>query len=1403
MNRLLQLLIVVVFLVLSLNLKSQEQDEPIFPSIIGTGVYHGLTPPLKDLPTISMEEWKEMQMKAEEEGFERNEELQNRSYPYADKALPKGPDQAWQKQMGTTETTKAPILNFSGQTSPYYPSDCNGTVGRNHFMQTINCVYAVYNNTTGALAAGPSNMNTLFSGVTGATYNDGDPLVLYDEQADRWLAVEFSISGSNDYMLVAVSQTNDPTGSWHKYSFDVADMPDYEKFGIWQDGYYMGTNNSSGNDIYVFQRSQMLNGLTAQFVGFNNAWRPTTIDGFMCVPPVDNDGAFAPAGSPGLFITMNDDAIGGGSDQLWIYELAVNWTTPSSSTFNRVQQINVTAFDSNFGNDWYNITQPGTTMQLDAIPQVIMNIPQYRNFGTYQTIVCCHTVDVDATDHAGIRWYELRKTTGTWSVRQTGTYAPDVNSRWMGSIALNGFNEIGLGYSISSSTVYPGIRYCGQSASAYATGAGLLDISEAIIQNATSSQTAYERWGDYSAISIDPDDDHTFWFTTQYGASRQTKIANWQFTPPALTANFSGAPTSICAGGSVTFTDQSVGGPTSWNWSFPGGTPSSFSGQNPPAIVYNTAGIFDVTLTITDATSNDTETKTGYITVNNVIADFSGSPTTVTAGNSVTFTDISFCNPTSWSWSFPGGTPSSATGQGPHIITYYSIGTFDVSLTATKASGSDTKTKTGYINVVNPSYNMANGTITTCSGNFYDSGGPSGNYSNNANLTETFYPSTPGAMIRCVFNSFNTQAGNDILRIYDGINTSATLLGSFSGTSNPGTYTATNGSGALTFNFTSNASTTRAGWDATLSCYSAVPAPIANFSANNTTPAIGQTVAFTDLSTNTPTLWSWSFNPATVTYTGGTSSSSQNPQVQFNGGGLYSVTLVATNGGGSDSEVKANYISVLYPPIANFSANNINPAIGQTVNFADLSTNTPVSWNWVFSQGTITYVDGTNSTSQNPSVQFTAGGNYTVTLTATNASGSDVETKTNYIIVPFLPDADFDADDYDPVIGQTVYFWDASTNYPFSWNWSFIPSTVIYVDGTSSTSMEPDVKFTSGGSYTITMTATNASGSDTETKTNFINVLYPPEANFSASTTTPQIEQAVTFTDLSTNSPYLWTWSFSPTTITYMGGTNSFSQNPQVQFNLVDLYTVTLIATNAGGNDTEIKVDYIDVKSPVINLDITIYLEGPFNGTGMTPYLNGILPLSQPYNISPLNYPGTESVAAIPNANVVDWVLVELRDAADAASATSATMMDRKAAFILNNGKVVGLDGTSILQFNNSLTQQLYVVIWHRNHLGVMSSGFLNDVGGLYSYNFATGANQAIGGSSAHKQIGPGIWGMMSGDGDRDGQVTNSDKSPLWEIEAGSQGYLESDYNLDSQSEDKDKDDFWAPNLGAGSQIPN
>lgn len=606
-----------LFAFMSLDIYSQ--DDAIGPAMIMEGRYLGESAPLRDMPTLTAAEWDAMVEKAEKKAL--NPKLRLREFPYAETALPKGVDPVWQKHMGAGQGSRAPIINFQGQQSPYYPPDANGTAGPNHYMQTINTVYAIYNK-SGSLVAGPAALNTLFSGVSGSTCNDGDPIVLYDEQADRWLVAEFSFCLANDYMLVAVSTTNDPTGTWHKYSFDVADMPDYPKFGVWQDGYYLATNNSLSTDTYVLERSQMLVGGTAQMVGFDNPWRPNTVDGFMCVPPVDNDGSFAPANSPGIFITISDDAIAGGSDQLWILELDVDWTSPGSSTLSRTQQIDVAAFDSNFGTTWNNIAQQGTSQKLDAIPQVIMNAPQYRNFGSYETILCCHTVDVDLTDHAGIRWYELRRAGGNWVIRQQGTYAPDDHSRWMGSIMLNGSGEIGLGYSISSSYMYPGIRYCGQSAAAYGAATGILDVAEEIIQSGSSSQTAANRWGDYSAMQVDPADDETFWFTSQYpGASgaRLTKIASFQIPDVPLTADFTADKTHVATYSVVQFTDQSLGGPVSWTWNISPATVtyvnSTSSTSRSPRVQFDAPGFYTVSLTVDDGVNNDTETRIDYIQV--------------------------------------------------------------------------------------------------------------------------------------------------------------------------------------------------------------------------------------------------------------------------------------------------------------------------------------------------------------------------------------------------------------------------------------------------------------------------------------------------------------------------------------------------------------------------------------------------------------------------------------------------------------------------------------------------------------------------------------------------------------------------------------------------------------------
>ncbi|MBN1338905.1 MAG: VCBS repeat-containing protein [Bacteroidales bacterium] len=228
--------------------------------------------------------------------------------------------------------------------------------------------------------------------------------------------------------------------------------------------------------------------------------------------------------------------------------------------------------------------------------------------------------------------------------------------------------------------------------------------------------------------------------------------------------------------------------------------------------------------------------------------------------------------------------------------------------------------------------------------------------------------------------------------------------------------------------------------------------------------------------------------------------------------------------------------------------------------------------------------------------------------------------------------------------------------------------------------------------------------------------------------------------------------------------------------------------------------------SPDFQVNLTAFIEGPFNGSDMNTTLNSSsqLPLSQPYNTAPWNYSGTESVTSIPNSEVVDWILIELRDATDAASAGSAAVVARQAAFLLKDGSIVGTDGSSILQFSSLTVQHsLFAVIRHRNHIAVMSSEGLQLSGTTYSWDFTTGSGQAFGGSNAHKDIAPGIWGMTGADGNADGQINNGDKNDVWAVQAGTGGYKSGDFNLDAQVNNGDKNDVWTPNTGLGGQVPD
>ena len=400
-----------------------------------------------------------------------------------------------------------------------WPPDTIGDVGPNHYVQMVNTSFAIFDK-SGSTLSGPIDINQLWQGQGNACErcNDGDPVVLYDPLADRWLLSQFAVCEYPYYECIAISQTADPTGAYYLYAFEINDyFPDYPKFGVWPDAYYMSANESDVG-AYAFDRERMLQGQSATYQKFERSGN------FML--PSDLDGSTSPpSGAPNYFYTMDTGNI------LEIWEFHVDFTTPSNSTFSLSQTLTTSPFNYGVcGFSWDCIPQRGTSQRLDVISEWPMWRLQYRNFTTHATLVGNFTVDVaDFSDHAGIRWFELRKTgSGSWSIYQEGTHSPDAHHRWMGSAAMDGNGNIALGYSVSSTTLFPAIRYATRLAS---DAAGTLQ-SETTLMAGTASQTNTNRWGDYSSMNVDPSDDTTFWYTNEYltssGQGWRTRIGKFK-----------------------------------------------------------------------------------------------------------------------------------------------------------------------------------------------------------------------------------------------------------------------------------------------------------------------------------------------------------------------------------------------------------------------------------------------------------------------------------------------------------------------------------------------------------------------------------------------------------------------------------------------------------------------------------------------------------------------------------------------------------------------------------------------------------------------------------------------------------------------------------------------------------
>ena len=402
----------------------------------------------------------------------------------------------------------------------FVPPDPNGAVGATQFVEWVNTSLAVFDKTTGNVLYGPAAGSTLWTGFGApcATTDDGDGIVQYDKAADRWVIMQ-PIFESPYMICVAVSTTSDATGTYNRYAFPMPNFPDYPKLGVWPDGYYMSFNMFNGSSgpflggrMCALDRGAMLNGAAATQQCFQLS---SSFGGLL---PSDLDGATPPpAGSPNYFVSFDLNSL-----DLW--KSHVDFQTPSNSTLTGPTNIPVAAFSEACGGGTC-IPQSGTTQLLDSLADRLMYRLAYRNFPLasppHESLVVAHSVD-PGSGNSGIRWYELRNPGGTPTVYQQGTFAPDSDSRWMGSIAMDKVGNMLVGYSDSSGSIHPGIRYTGR----IVTDPLSTMQGESIILNGGGSQTSnVSRWGDYSSMAVDPVNDCTFWYTQEYLKSDGT--FNW------------------------------------------------------------------------------------------------------------------------------------------------------------------------------------------------------------------------------------------------------------------------------------------------------------------------------------------------------------------------------------------------------------------------------------------------------------------------------------------------------------------------------------------------------------------------------------------------------------------------------------------------------------------------------------------------------------------------------------------------------------------------------------------------------------------------------------------------------------------------------------------------------------
>ncbi len=472
----------------------------------------------------------------------------------------------------------APIVSFNAQSniSGVSPPDPVGDVGPNHYVAMSNLSFQIFNK-TGTSLFGPAATNTLWAGFGGAcqTENAGDPVILYDQLADRWLLTQFTAAGPGFFNCVALSTGPDPTGTYFRYAFSTgSNFPDYPKYGIWPNAYFISTREFGGGPFagvgaYAVDRAQMLVGNPAptlvSFLVPPGAAAFNVGDGLL---PADLDGIdLPPVGSPNYYVGSMDNGgpYGATQDALTLWKFVADFVTPAASSFTLANTIPIAAYDTIFpctpaARDC--IVQPGTTTKIDILSyrQRPLHRLAYRNFGTHESLVTNQSVEA-VTGIAGIRWWEIRSPNALPVIFQEGTFAPGATDgvhRWMASAAMDSAGNIGMAYSASSGTVFPSIRYTGRLSS---DALGTMPQGEGEIIAGTGSQTGSQRWGDYSSINLDPTDDCTFWVVNEYvpvtGSNWTLRVGSFRFNEcgtPGFSLGASPANQSICTPANASYT---------------------------------------------------------------------------------------------------------------------------------------------------------------------------------------------------------------------------------------------------------------------------------------------------------------------------------------------------------------------------------------------------------------------------------------------------------------------------------------------------------------------------------------------------------------------------------------------------------------------------------------------------------------------------------------------------------------------------------------------------------------------------------------------------------------------------------------------------------------------------------